>query len=258
MITQKLYDYDSHISEFEADVLSCQEIDGRYKTVLDRTAFFPEGGGQPCDTGTINGVHVFDVQIENDEIYHYTNAPLSEGDTVCCALDFKRRHAFMQNHTGEHIVSGILNDMYGFQNVGFHLGEEFATLDFNGELSREQLNEVELIANRKVWSNLPVKAYYPPKSELSTLPYRSKKELDGDIRIVHITDTDMCACCAPHVKNTGEVGIIKLLDTVRMRGGTRVVFKCGEYALHDYNNRYENAVHISNLLSSIISSGISS
>lgn len=250
MKTQKLYDIDSHLCEFEAVVLSCEKAKSGYKSVLDKTAFFPEGGGQASDIGTLGDTRVFDVQIENGEIYHYTKDALNISDTINGKLDFARRHTFMQNHTGEHIVSGILHKLYGFSNVGFHLGEEFATLDFDGELSREALNEVEYLANLKVWQNLPVKTYYPQGDELKKLEYRSKGELEGDIRIVEITDTDMCACCAPHVKNTGEIGVIKLLDTLRMRGGTRVTFKCGSFALLDYRTKYENAASISNLLSS--------
>ena len=249
MKTEKLYDIDSHLCEFDAAVLSCEASKGGYKIMLDKTAFFPEGGGQASDRGTLDTAEVVDVQIENGEIYHYCDKALAVGGVVRGKLDFARRHTFMQNHTGEHIVSGILHKLYGFSNVGFHLGEEFATLDFNGELTREQLDEVEYLANLKVWQNLPVKTYYPDKEQLGNLDYRSKGELEGDIRIVEITDTDMCACCAPHVKNTGEIGVIKLLDTLRMRGGTRVIFKCGSFALLDYRKKYKNAVRISNLLS---------
>ena len=250
MIIEKLYDTDSHLSEFNATVLSSEEVNGEYLIMLDRTAFFPEAGGQPSDKGSINGIAVHYVSISGDKIFHHTNAPIAVGTAVKGKIDFARRHRFMQNHTGEHIVSGILHKLYGLSNVGFHLGEEFATLDFDGELTREQLDEVEQLANQKIWLNLPVTCYYPDCEELKTLDYRSKKELEGDIRIVEIKDTDMCACCAPHVKFTGEIGIIKLLDTERMRGGTRVIFKCGDYALFDYRKKYENISHISALLSS--------
>ncbi len=249
MITEKLYDIDSHLSTFDATVLSCAQENGEYIITLDRTAFFPEAGGQPSDKGVIDGVKVHYVSIEENQIFHHTKEPITVGKHIVGTIDFTRRHRFMQNHTGEHIISGILHAMYGFSNVGFHLNEEFATLDFNGELTRTQLDEVEQLANQKVWNNLAVRCYYPTPDELSALEYRSKKELEGDIRIVEITDTDMCACCAPHVKNTGEIGIIKLLDTERMRGGTRVILKCGDYALADYRKKYENAVHISALLS---------
>ncbi|MCQ2441249.1 MAG: alanyl-tRNA editing protein [Clostridia bacterium] len=248
--TVKLYDTDSHLKEFEATVLLCEKSENGYKTVLDKTAFFPEGGGQPCDIGTLNGGNVTDVQISDGIITHTVDIPLEIGNRVKGKLDFLRRFNFMQNHSGEHIVSGIVNSLYGLDNVGFHLNESFVTLDFNGELNYEQLKNVELIANSKVWQNVKFKTYYPDKTTLKSLNYRSKKELDGDIRIVEIENTDICACCAPHVSEAGEIGIIKLLDTEKMRGGIRIVMKCGKYALDDYNCKYGNILSISNLLSS--------
>lgn len=245
MMTEKLYDKDSYIAEFTARIISCEECSGGYKAVLDRTAFFPEGGGQYADLGTLDGACVTDVQIENGEIYHYTDRTFAAGETVCGRIDFRRRHAFMQNHSGEHIVSGLVKKEYGLDNVGFHLSEGFATLDFNGILSRKQLDSVEDTANRIVWENHPVRAFYPSEDELSAIEYRSKKELSGDVRIVEIEGADVCACCAPHVKRTGEIGIIKLLDTERMRAGTRIIMKCGAYALQDYRCKYSNLRKIS-------------
>ncbi|MBQ8202904.1 MAG: alanyl-tRNA editing protein [Clostridia bacterium] len=243
-MTERLYEIDSHISEFDAQIISVTKTEDGYITVLDRTAFFPEGGGQASDTGAINGVSVDYVFMDNNVIYHCTKEPLEKGKAKCI-LDFDRRFAFMQNHSGEHIVSGIVNEKYGFDNVGFHLGEDFVTLDFNGVLSRAQLDEIEYEANKRVWQNVKFKAWYPSKEELQKLPYRSKKEIDGDIRIVQIENTDMCACCAPHVKEAGEIGIIKLLDFEALRGGIRIFMKCGEFALKDYRNKYENALKIS-------------
>lgn len=248
-MTEKLYEKDAYIKEFDASVLECVAEGGFFKTVLDKTAFFYEGGGQASDTGFLNGIKVFDVQMQNGIIYHYTEKPLEIGLKVKGVIDFERRFSFMQNHTGEHIVSGIAHRLFGVDNVGFHLGEDFVTLDFNKELTREQLNEIEYISNQKVWANLPVKAYYPDEEELKNTYYRSKKEIEGALRLVDIKDTDICACCAPHVKSTGEIGIIKLLDTEKMRGGIRIVLKCGSFALQDYRNKYENIAEISALLS---------
>ncbi len=248
-MTEKLYESDSHLYEFTANIVSVSEKDGKFLTVLDRTAFFPEGGGQASDIGYINGIFVDYVFIEDGIIYHQTNEAVVKGKAIC-SIDAKRRFAFMQNHSGEHIVSGIINKKYGFDNVGFHLGEDFVTLDFNGILNREQLDEIEYEANEKVWKNVKFKAYYPEKSALENLPYRSKKEIDGEIRIVEIEDTDMCACCAPHVNEAGEIGIIKLLDFEKLRGGIRIYMKCGEFALNDYRIKYENALKISTLLAS--------
>lgn len=249
MITEKLYDKDAYMAEFTAKVISCRRCDGGYKTVLDRTAFFPEGGGQHSDRGMLDDAAVTDVQIEDDEIYHYTDKAFCAGQTVGGRLDFRRRHSFMQNHSGEHIVSGIVKKKYGFDNVGFHLSEDFATLDLSGILSRQQLDAVEDEANRIVWENRPVRAFYPPESELAAIDYRSKKELSGRVRIVEIEGADVCACCAPHVKRTGEIGIIKLLDTERMRSGMRIILKCGVFALRDYRSKYLNVSEISCALS---------
>ncbi len=248
--TLKLYDEDSHLNEFNATVLLCEKTEKGYSVVLDRTAFFPEGGGQACDIGTINDAVVTDVQIQDGIITHTVDSMLEVGSTVTGKLDFDRRFVFMQNHSGEHIVSGIVHSLYGLDNVGFHLNDKFVTLDFNGVLTQNQLKNVELMANKKVWENLKFKTYYPDNDTLKRLNYRSKKELDGDIRIVEIENTDICACCAPHVSTAGEIGIIKLLDTERMRGGIRIVMKCGKYALNDYNCKYDNILEISNLLSS--------
>lgn len=248
-MTEKLYEKDAYIKEFDASVLECVAEGGFFKTVLDKTAFFYEGGGQASDTGFLNGVKVFDVQMQNGIIYHYTEKPFEIGLKVKGVIDFERRFSFMQNHTGEHIVSGTAHRLFGVDNVGFHLGEDFVTLDFNKELTREQLNEIEYISNQKVWANLPVRAYYPDEEELKNTYYRSKKEIEGAVRLVDIKDTDICACCSPHVKSTGEIGIIKLLDTEKMRGGIRIVLKCGSFALQDYRNKYENVAEISALLS---------
>lgn len=248
-MTEKLYEIDSHLKKFDANVIwAVKEKDG-FLSVLDRTAFFPEGGGQASDIGYIGEVFVDYVFIEDDVIYHHTKEPIPLGK-VSCEIDYKRRFAFMQNHSGEHIVSGIINKKYGFDNVGFHLGEDFVTLDFNGILNREQLDEIEYLANQKIWENVKFKAYYPSKTELDALSYRSKKDIDGDIRIVEIENTDICACCAPHVKEAAEIGIIKLLDFEKLRGGIRIYMKCGEFALNDYRNRYENSLKISSLLAS--------
>lgn len=248
-MTEKLYEQNAYVKEFTAKVLECVKFNDGYKIVLDKTAFFPEGGGQAADKGTLSGVDVFDVQIENGNIYHYSTNSLETGSEVLGKINFDRRFNFMQNHTGEHVVSGIAHKLFGVNNVGFHLGEELVTIDFDKELTREQLDEIEYLANQKVWQNLPVRAYFPTEEELKSTEYRSKKEIDGAVRLVVIKDTDICACCAPHVNFTGEIGIIKLLDTEKMRGGIRIVLKCGAFALNDYQSKFKNIASISSLLS---------
>lgn len=247
-MTEKLYYSDSHMSEFSATVLSVTEENGKFAVTLDRTAFFPEGGGQGSDTGFIGGVRVYDVQIRDGVIYHYTEKPLKEGKQVACAVDFDRRFRNMQNHSGEHIISGIVHRLYGYENVGFHLSNEM-TVDFDGELTRKQLDEIEDLANKAVYENLPVRAYFPKKDELDSLSYRSKKEINEDLRIVEIEGVDVCACCAPHVRLTGEIGVIKILDFFKNKGGVRLFVKCGRDALADYREKYRNILKISNLLS---------
>lgn len=247
-MTEKLYYSDSHMSEFSATVLSVTEENGKFAVTLDRTAFFPEGGGQGSDTGFIGGVRVYDVQIRDGVIYHYTEKPLKEGKQVACAVDFDRRFRNMQNHSGEHIISGIVHRLYGYENVGFHLSYEM-TVDFDGELTRKQLDEIEDLANKAVYENLPVRAYFPKKDELDSLSYRSKKEINEGLRIVEIEGVDVCACCAPHVRLTGEIGVIKILDFFKNKGGVRLFVKCGRDALADYREKYRNILEISNLLS---------
>ena len=248
-MTEKLYEVNAYIKEFTATVVDCIEFNNFYKIVLDKTAFFPEGGGQAADVGILGEVEVFDAQIESDIIYHYAKEAIEIGSEVLGKINFDRRFNFMQNHTGEHVVSGIAHKLFGVNNVGFHLGEELVTIDFDKELTSEQLDMVENLANQTVWQNLPVRAYYPGDEELKSIEYRSKKEIDGAVRLVNIQDTDICACCAPHVNHTGEIGIIKLLDTEKMRGGIRIILKCGQFALLDYQNKFKNIAGIGALLS---------
>ena len=248
MSTIKLYDENSYLSEFSATVIECIAENGVYKILLNKTAFFPEAGGQKADTGYIGDTPVFDVQIENENIYHFTSSPLCVGDTVECKLDFAERYKKMQIHTGEHIVSGVMHSLYNLSNIGFHLGSDEVTLDFDAVLTREQLDKAEDMANEIIYKNVSVNCFYPDDDALSKMDYRSKKELDGFVRIVEIEGYDRCACCAPHVKNTGEVGIIKLTHFEKNKGGTRITMLCAADALRDYREKYRNISEISAML----------
>ena len=241
-MTKKLYDIDSHLKEFEATVLSCENA----VAVLDKTAFFPEGGGQTADTGEIDGVRVLDVQIKDGIIYHYLEKDIEIGKTVKCKIDWDERFRKMQNHSGEHIISGIVHSLYGFNNVGFHLSKAEMTMDFDGILTREDLLKIELLANKAVCQNVKFNCYYP--ESLENLEYRRKLDLTEDVRIVEIENYDRCACCAPHVNTSSEIGVIKILDFCKLRGGVRLFVKCGSDALDDYNTRYQNDLKISSLL----------
>lgn len=248
-MTVKLYDIDAYIKEFEATVISSDECDGGYIAVLDKTAFFPEEGGQTCDSGTIDGIEVTHVSIKGDTVYHTLPTPIEVGKTVYCKIDFDHRYYNMQHHTGEHILSGIVHKLYGYENVGFHLSREDMTVDFSGELTRAQLDEIEILANKAIYECHKINTYYPDAKTLPSLSYRAKLDLTDGVRIVEIEGVDMCACCAPHVRSTGEVGIIKILDFMRYKGGIRLHAKCGLAALCDYNRKYREGYAISTTLS---------
>ena len=258
-MTEKLFYQDSHLAEFEAEVISCEPAGADFDEFgkgqphlwaaeLDRTAFFPEGGGQYADTGVLGGVRVVDVQEKEDRILHLLDAPLEPGTRVAGMIDREERFMKMQQHSGEHIVSGLVNSRFGYHNVGFHLGSEDCTMDFDGELTKEQLSEIEREANRAVWKNLEIQTLYPSKEELAEMEYRSKIEIEGQVRIIVVPGYDVCACCAPHVSRTGEIGVIKLTHVQRYKGGSRVTMLCGVRALADYAEKQEQAGEISALL----------
>ncbi|MBR1456480.1 MAG: alanyl-tRNA editing protein [Oscillospiraceae bacterium] len=248
-MTEKLYDLDSSICSFDARVTGCAPAGKGWTVTLDRTAFFPEGGGQQADTGSIGGARVTDVQETDGEILHYTDRPLPEGERFSCALDREQRRRRMQNHSGEHVISGLIHSLYGWENVGFHMGESCMTMDYSGELSWEELMRVETLANEAVRDDLPIRAWYPAPEELAQMVYRSKLELTENVRIVEIPGIDRCACCAPHVKRTGEIGTVKILTAERHRGGTRITALCGMDAAEDYRRRQDSVAAISALLS---------
>ena len=265
LVTEKLYDADAYCRAFTATVISCEEAEDReglYAVVLNRSAFFPEGGGQYADTGTLQefkkdcetplsgAVKVVDVQVSDDGIItHYCDGAVTPWAQVTGVLDWEQRFERMQNHTGEHLVSGTVHRLYGLDNIGFHLGDRDVTCDFNGELSDEQLREVEKVVNRAVWENVEVFAEYPDPATLPDLDYRSKLELTEDVRLVTIPGYDVCACCAPHVARTGEIGLIKIVNSEKAHGGTRVHMICGPWALADYDVKQTNIMRIVDLTS---------
>jgi len=249
MTTERLYYFDSYLKNFKAVVLSCEKTGKGFKAILDKTAFFPEGGGQKPDTGFIGDAKVTDVQEMNGSIFHFVDKELNINTEYECSLDWEQRFLRMQNHSGEHIVSGVVNSLFGYDNVGFHMEEDYVTVDFSGELTREQLDEVELLSNRAVYDNVEIECFFPTPEEIEKLDYRSKLDLKDNVRLVKIGNTDLCACCAPHVKRTGEIGVIKILDFMRHRGGVRIVMKCGLKALLDYRSKYESVYNVSVMLS---------
>ena len=248
-MTEKLFYEDSHMITFSAVVTACEKVGDYYEAVLDRTAFFPEGGGQYADTGVIDGVKVLDAQEREGIIYHKLERELSVGKEVEGMIDWEERFSKMQHHSGEHIVSGLVNAIHGYDNVGFHMGKDAVTMDFNGVLSKEQLREIEHKANEAVVKNLDIQVLYPSREELDKISYRSKIEIEGQVRIVVIPGCDCCACCAPHVKQTGEIGVIKLIGVQNYKGGVRVSMLCGFRAIADYEKKSESTKRISVMLS---------
>ncbi|MCD7818384.1 MAG: alanine--tRNA ligase-related protein [Lachnospiraceae bacterium] len=256
-MTEKLYYEDAYKKEFTATVLDCREGKKGYEVVLSATAFYPEGGGQPfdmgilCPVGNDEGqeiVHVLEVHEKNGELLHYTDALLAVGVQVCGKIDWARRFDLMQQHSGEHIVSGLVHAAYGYDNVGFHMGSETITIDFNGELDEAAMHEIEAKANEVIWQNQKTLIFYPSPDELSVLSYRSKKELSGAVRIVEfpaaegLPCVDRCACCGTHVAFAGEIGMIKLLSVVKFREGVRMEMISGKRVL-DYLNRINEQNH---------------
>ena len=253
-MTEKLYDLDSYVTEFTCKVISLYK-DERYTYIeTDRTAFFPEGGGQTSDRGVLGGIYVENVQIIDGKIVHIVEndvenvEKLSPGAEIFGKIDVKKRFSDMQQHTGEHIFSGIVHSLYGYDNVGFHLSQDSVTVDFNGELSNDDICKVESLVNKAIWENLEIKVSYPCGEQLKTLSYRSKKEIDGKLRIVEIPGVDICACCAPHVRRTGEVGSFRIIKNERHRGGMRFFILCGERAMLDAREKLSQNYLVSNLL----------
>ena len=247
--TVKLYENDSYIKDFSATVLSCEEKDGAYFVVLDKTAFFPEGGGQDADKGKMGGADVLDVQIKNDVVYHKVNKAFNENEKVDCILDWETRFSRMQNHTGEHIVSGVIHSLFGYNNVGFHMNDTLVTLDVDGPLNDDDIKKIELKSNKAIYENKSIKAIYPTAEELPDYDYRSKLDITEGVRLIEIEDYDLCACCAPHVAKTGEIGIIKILSFIPYKKGTRIEMICGLLAFNDYANLHTINKSVMNMLS---------
>ena len=252
MQTRKLYYEDSHVQTFSATALSCRQTDKGWEVILDATAFYPEGGGQAADTGFLNGIRVKDTREQGETVVHFCEAPLEAGSIVEGIIDWEPRFRRMQQHSGEHIVSGIINRRYGYHNVGFHMGSDIITIDFDGVIPAEDLASIEAEANGAVWSNLAVKCWYPSEEELPNVFYRTKRALPWPVRIVQVPGFDSCACCGTHVCSTGEIGLIKLFSVIGFRGGTRMEMACGSSALKLLNNAYEQNRQVSQAFSAKI------
>ena len=252
MKTNKLFYADTHLVEFSATVVDCFEGKLGFEVELDQTAFYPEGGGQAADKGTLGGIEVLHVHEEGERVLHRMAQPLTVGETVQGKIDYAHRFDLMQQHTGEHIVSGIINSRYGWHNVGFHMGWESITIDFDGVIPPEELPELERLANEAVYRNIPLNIWTPSPEELPDVFYRTKRALPWPVRIVQVPGFDSCACCGTHVKATGEIGLIKLFTVMGFRGGTRMEMSCGSSALKLLNEAYEQNRQVSQAFSAKI------
>lgn len=249
METVKLYYENAYITTFDACVVSCEPKGNDFVVILDKTYFYPEGGGQPADVGTLGTACVKDVRDKDGVVLHITDQPLPVGEIVTGNIDWHNRFDLMQQHSGEHILSGIICAKYDCNNVGFHIGKDAVTIDFDAKIPKEDLQILEKKANTAIWQNVTSEAAYPSPEELENIPYRSKKALTGKVRILSIGEYDCCACCGTHVDKAGEIGMIKILSAQNYKGGTRLEIVCGMRALAEYQNKTENATIISELLS---------
>lgn len=248
----RLYYQNCHMKAFSAVVTDCQYTEKGYEITLDQTAFYPEGGGQACDLGTLAAAKVLYVREKGEAVIHLCDRPLPVGQQIEGSIDWDRRFDLMQQHTGEHIVSGIINRRFGWHNVGFHMGSEVVTIDFDGPIPQEALAEIEAEANQKVWQNLPIRCWYPSEAELPSIPYRAKRQLPWPVRVVEIPGVDICACCGVHVERTGEVGLVKLFSCVKFHQGVRIEMACGSRALALLSSVYDQNRQVSQAFSAKI------
>ncbi len=249
MATEKLFYKNPYQTETRQLVLSCEAASTGWAVETRQTIFYPTGGGQPHDCGRLGEAQVLDVQEEGERIVHYCDRPLPVGQTVLAQLDWKHRFSLMQQHSGEHLVSGLIHNRFGYDNVGFHMGSDGMTIDFSGELTQQEVTEIEVAANETIWKNLPINAFYPDAHTLQALSYRSKKALSGQVRLVQVADIDLCACCGLHVTATGEIGPVKLLSVAKFHAGSRVELLCGGQAMTYLNAVFEQNRQISAMLS---------
>ena len=249
MNTRKLYYEDCHTRTFCATVTDCRSSEKGFLVQLDATAFYPEGGGQACDTGTLDDASVLFVKEDGESVVHFCNKPLQLGKTVTGTVDWAHRFDLMQQHTGEHIISGIIHRLFGGHNTGFHVGADTVTIDFDCPIPAHRLSEIEALANEAIYRNLPVKCTVPSEEALAKIPYRTKRALPWPVRLVEVPGYDTCACCGVHTACTGEIGIIKLLSCIKFHQGVRMEMVCGARAFNYLSLVYEQNRQVSQAFS---------
>ena len=252
MEVRKLYYEDSLMKTFTATVQSCETTEKGFAVTLDATAFYPEGGGQACDLGLLGDARVLDVREKGEQVIHLCDKALEVGAEVTGTIDWDRRLDLMQQHSGEHILSGLIHKKYGYHNVGFHVGKTAMEVDFDGPIPADELAQLELQANMAVWENLPIKSWYPSQEELPSVPYRRKKDIPWPVRIVEVPGHDTCACCGVHVPTTGRIGLIKILSCIKFHEGVRLEMLCGRRAYEYMCRVYEQNRQVSQTFSAKI------
>lgn len=249
MEVRKLYYEDCLLREFSATVVDCTPCEKGYYVNLDATAFYPEGGGQACDLGTLGDASVLDVQEQGEDIFHLCDRPLTVGSSVKGIIDWERRFDLMQQHTGEHILSGLIHKKFGYHNSGFHVGKEVMEVDFDGPIPASALWELEAKANQAIWEDIKLHCWIPSPEELPNIEYRTKRPLDWPVRIVEIPGYDTCACCGVHTATTGQIGLIKILSCVKFHQGVRLELVCGKRAYGYMCRIFDQNRQVSQLLS---------
>lgn len=248
-MTEKLYYINQYLKEFEAEVVSCEKAEnGSFNIILNKTAFFPEGGGQDADSGTLNGKEIEYVFEQGDDVCHVCKESFEIGEKVHGIIDFEKRFLIMQKHSGEHIFCGVAHSLYGVENVGFHVGHEFVTVDLDKVITPEQIKKAEEITNEIIWQNRKITSSFPTHEEAENIEFRSKKEITGQIRLVTIEDCDVCACCGTHVNYTGEIGALKITSISKKRAGSSITMQIGKAAFEDYCAKHDELAKLSNML----------
>ncbi|WP_317854308.1 alanyl-tRNA editing protein [Chakrabartyella piscis] len=245
----KKYETDAYTTNFVGEILTCNKVESGYAVTLKETYFYPEGGGQPSDKGFVGNAVVLDVREKNEQILHILDRAVAVGDHLDCTIDWENRFDLMQNHSGEHILSGIICKQYNCNNVGFHMGTEKILIDFDAKIEEADIAKLEAKANEAIWTNTPILVTYPNQEELAEIDYRSKIEIDGQVRIVQAGEYDCCACCGTHVVSAGEIGVIKIIGIQSYKGGTRLEIVCGKRALLHYDKKNRSADEAGRMLS---------
>ncbi len=257
-MTERLYYDDAYLTEFDARVEACVPRDGAYHARLDRSAFYPTSGGQPYDTGTLNGAAVTDVYVgEDGDVWHVLTQPLNEGEAVHGVIDWPRRFDHMQQHAGDHMIASALWRHMGGVTIGLHVSREVSTIDVAMPGGATHLTEAEIArieddVNERIQRDVPIRCWFPSEDELKVLPLRKPPTVAEHVRVVAIGEDEMVACGGTHPATAGQLGLVKITGVAPARGKLRVSFLAGTRAFNDYREKYSLSTQASNLLSTSV------